>query len=116
MSEQRFKDSFEEYLRNIFANSYTGTDDLMPDAECDWFNDLDPADVIVWAEKWGQEMLKSEIRKERAEIISLIDSYWKFNNQFHASSWHDKQDLVELLRVSQRQWLNNGEESNDQRD
>ena len=35
------------------------------------------------------------------EIINLIDRYWKFDdNQQHASNWHDKQDLLELLRKS----------------
>lgn len=33
------------------------------------------------------------------EIIDLIDKYWKFDNmQYPLSSWHDKQDLLELLR------------------
>ena len=36
------------------------------------------------------------------EIIELIDKYWRFdNNQQPMSSWHDKQDLLELLRTKQ---------------
>lgn len=43
---------FEEYLREKFANQYNGLDDEMPDAEADWFSELDPADVIIWAQEW----------------------------------------------------------------
>lgn len=33
------------------------------------------------------------------EILKLINDYWKFDNfQGHASSWHDKQDLLEAVR------------------
>lgn len=36
-------------------------------------------------------MTQNEIR----EVIKLINSYWKFDSdQCHASSWHDKQDLI----------------------
>lgn len=36
------------------------------------------------------------------EIIELIDKYWRFdNNQQPMSSWHEKQDLIELLRSKQ---------------
>ena len=34
----------------------------------------------------------------KADIIKLIDAYWKFdNNQQPMSSWHDKQDLLKRL-------------------
>jgi hypothetical protein len=33
------------------------------------------------------------------EIIRLINTYWKFDNdQQHLSTWHDKQDLLEAIR------------------
>lgn len=33
------------------------------------------------------------------EILKLINDYWKFDNfQGHASSWHDKQDLLEAVK------------------
>lgn len=36
------------------------------------------------------------------EIIELIEKYWRFdNNQQPMSSWHEKQDLIELLRSKQ---------------
>jgi hypothetical protein len=36
------------------------------------------------------------------EIIELIDKYWRFDdNQQPMSSWHEKQDLIELLRSKQ---------------
>ena len=50
--------SFRDYLSDIFADQYTGLDDEMPDTESDWFGDLDPEDVIEYAEKWHK--LKKE--------------------------------------------------------
>ena len=47
--------TFRDYLSQVFANGYTGTDDSMPDAESDWFGSLDSHDVIEWAEKWGNK-------------------------------------------------------------
>lgn len=36
---------------------------------------------------------------ELEEIIELIDKYWRFDDyQQPMSSWHEKQDLIELLR------------------
>jgi len=36
------------------------------------------------------------------EIIELIEKYWRFDdNQQPMSNWHDKQDLIELLRSKQ---------------
>lgn len=47
--------TFEQYLEEIFCRQYDGLDDEMPDCMGDWFADLDPADVIDWAQKWGKE-------------------------------------------------------------
>jgi hypothetical protein len=34
----------------------------------------------------------------KEEIIKLIESYWKFDNdQQSMSSWHDKQDLLKAI-------------------
>lgn len=49
----------KEYLRDIFAEQYIaggGLDDEMPDAESDWFGNLDPEDVIELAEKWRKQI------------------------------------------------------------
>ena len=36
----------------------------------------------------------------KADIIKLIDAYWKFDdNQQPMSSWHDKQDLLKRLET-----------------
>jgi len=37
--------------------------------------------------------------EKEKEIIDIVDRYWKFDNgQAPMSSWHDKQDCLELLR------------------
>ena len=48
--------AFEDYLRDKFAEGYLGLDDDMPDIEAEWFADLDPADVIEWAEEWARKV------------------------------------------------------------
>ena len=50
--------TFKEYLRDIFAELYDGLDDGMPDAEVEWFGELDTDDVIEWAEAWGKTLTK----------------------------------------------------------
>jgi hypothetical protein len=42
----------------------------------------------------------------KKEILNLIDSYWKFDDQHPISSWHDKQDLLKAAEES----LNKNEE------
>ena len=51
--------TFREYLRNKFAESYKGLDDDMPDHEADWFDGLDVEDVI----DWGEEYAKAEYKR-----------------------------------------------------
>jgi len=46
------KNTFREYLKDKFAAQYEGLDDEWPDAEADWFADLDLEEVIEWAEEW----------------------------------------------------------------
>lgn len=46
-----------------------------------------------------EAMERATNRKDENEIITLIDSYWKFdNNQQPAASWHEKQNLLEAVR------------------
>ena len=34
----------------------------------------------------------------KEEVINLINAYWRFTeDQQHASSWHDKQDLIKAI-------------------
>ena len=63
------KISFREFLREKFASMYTGLDDEMPDQEADWFANLDPEEVIDYAEEWGQGKSKTWCRKCGDEMI-----------------------------------------------
>lgn len=50
--------TFREFLEDKFADQYDGLDDDMPDAQADWFNDLDVEDVIEWAEQWRDHVVR----------------------------------------------------------
>ena len=62
---------FEDHLREMFANNYEGLDDDMPDAEAEWFSDLDPADVIEWAETWGRKQYLDGMLKGHDRAVSI---------------------------------------------
>lgn len=47
--------SFEDYLKDIHAESYQGTDDDMPDSFDNWVTDLQIDDLIKYANDWGKE-------------------------------------------------------------
>ncbi len=49
--------SFEQYLEEIHAKGYTGTDDNMPDSYNEWVERLDVSEVIEYAEQWGTYLL-----------------------------------------------------------
>ena len=50
--------SFDDYLQTIHGMQYTGTDDLMPDDFQDWLTELDPLEIIEYAEQWGKTLIK----------------------------------------------------------
>lgn len=54
------KQSFEDYLREVHAQDYRGTDDDMPDAYEAWVCDLSADDFITYADQYG------ELREMRA--------------------------------------------------
>ena len=48
---------FEEYLKEIHANDYTGTDDDMPDAFEHWLSNLDVENVIGYGDNFAKILL-----------------------------------------------------------
>ena len=44
---------FEDYLREIHALGYMGSDDDMPDAFNQWLEDLEPADWLGYGQTYG---------------------------------------------------------------
>lgn len=51
--------TFEDYLKDIHAEDYHGTDDDMPDDFERWLENLDNNDLMEYAEKWGIKLLKN---------------------------------------------------------
>lgn len=47
------KINFENYLRDIHAEDYTGTDDDMPDAFDNWLTEIQIDDVIKHADDYA---------------------------------------------------------------
>ena len=43
------------------------------------------------------ERREEEAIKLMAKIRERVNVYWKFDDQWHAHSWHDKQDCLELI-------------------
>ena len=66
--------TFREFLRNKFANGYNGLDDDMPDAEAEWFMDLDVEDVIDWADKWYEQLVQKQAIKPNN--FTFEDAKW----------------------------------------
>ena len=59
---------FEEYLKEVHAKDYMGTDDDMPDAFDEWIIDQRPDDMIQYAQEWGNGIEKRLV--ENAKAIS----------------------------------------------
>lgn len=47
--------SFEDFLMDKHAEQYTGLDDEMADDYGEWVGDMDPWDMIRYADAWMKE-------------------------------------------------------------
>ena len=56
------KHSFEEYLKSIHAETYTGTDDDMPDAFENWLEHHSLNEIIEYADTYGAQQKQESIR------------------------------------------------------
>ena len=56
--------TFEDYLKEIHAIDYHGTDDDMPDAFEEWHSGLHQMEVLAYAESYGRQ-------QERERIINI---------------------------------------------
>jgi len=64
--------TFEEYLQEIHAQDYHGTDDDMPDSFDEWLTDLQVDDVIAYANRWGRTLLGLEPEESFKETYERI--------------------------------------------
>ena len=48
--------TFEDFLKEQHAEGYIGTDDDMPDAFEDWVSNLEPENIIEYAELYGRKL------------------------------------------------------------
>lgn len=62
--------SFEEFLQEKHANQYNGLDDEMPDDYVKWEQELEPEDIMKYAEKYGEA-----IKKEIVEVIEVLSKF-----------------------------------------
>lgn len=63
--------TFEDYLQEVHAKDYHGTDDDMPDAFERWLMDLDTAEVMSFAQMWKQEEERKFIKELQNIDFSL---------------------------------------------
>ena len=50
--------TFEDFLTNKHAKGYTGTDDLMPDDFNNWLTELDPYEMIEYADEFAKKKVE----------------------------------------------------------
>lgn len=65
-------ESFEDFLKEVHAEEYLGTDDNMPDAFDNWLGELDGEDYIKWGDLYGQKMHIAGSRETIANIRKSI--------------------------------------------
>lgn len=63
--------NYEDYLREVHARAYTGTDDHMPDAFETWLETIEPQDFIDLGESYGKD-LKSLLEPRERELVEAI--------------------------------------------
>lgn len=66
---------FEEYLKDVHAKIYIGTDDDMPEAFEAWLDGIDVDDIMEWADLFGRirytdgkQFMVDEIKKLNLNI------------------------------------------------
>lgn len=68
--------SFEDYLRDIHAETYKGTDDDMSDNFNTWIGDMDINECIQHAEDYGEHCYEHARRNKCAKCGNSNDMYW----------------------------------------
>jgi len=70
--------TFEEYLTEVHAEGYMGTDDDMPISFDIWLTDLQVDDLMTYAQEWGDTRYK-----EIEEIPQFKGTMEALNNLTH---------------------------------
>jgi hypothetical protein len=73
------KNIFEDYLMEIHARDYIGTDDDMPDNYEYWLDNVDKNELIEYANK--------ALSQQKQEIIGVVEDYiknYEYDKEAHA--------------------------------
>ena len=62
---------FEDYLDNVHANQYCGTDDLMPEDRIAWEEQLDKYEIIEFVDIFIEELYISKEDVEKLETYQV---------------------------------------------
>ena len=62
------KDTFEDFLKELHAKSYTGTDDDMPEAFDAWLGELDVYTLIRCGHGYGMSQYIKGIEKASSNL------------------------------------------------
>lgn len=83
------KETFENYLMDIYIKDENPLDDMIPDGFNDWLDKQDVSDIMDYAQKWGDK-----VRKEIMEIIEKTKA-----ELFNSSTFYERED--EYSRLSE---------------
>ena len=75
--------TFDEYLKEIHAQNYTGTDDDMPDAFNNWFAEIDIFRLTIYAEGYGN-YIKDEFARAIKKIMVFKENAHGYQPQGYA--------------------------------
>lgn len=67
--------TFEDYLATVFANESLVLDDDLPDATNNWIADLDPQELIDYAEAWGVQTKEDFVEASQKFCNDMLNSY-----------------------------------------
>ena len=63
------KETFIDYLKDVHADNYTGTDDNMPDDFDNWLSDLDGEEYIKFADQWVTKVIEfAQLRVSKIDV------------------------------------------------
>jgi len=72
--------TFEEYLQEVHAKEYIGTDDDMPDAFNDWLIELGSDSFLQYAEEWKN--------RDKCNECFASTTFTKFNRCTECSAYN----------------------------
>lgn len=78
LEQLKRNNSFEDYLREIHADGYMGTDDNMPDDFEAWLGNKEQFDILEYAHEWECSLIEKVASVVRENGIDYIEAECEF--------------------------------------